>query len=268
MQKIRTIIVDDEPEAREGVKLLLEGDADIQLIGLCKNGLEAIDMINEHEIDLALLDIQMPVINGFEVVNSVARERLPNIIFVTAYDQYALKAFDIHAVDYILKPFTDQRFKEGLHRAKLLISQEKLQKQKDTLRSLSEELGGRNAQKEGQLISESQNDPSSAQRLVVKDSGRVRFIPLHDIIWLEAFDYYVKIHVRGHFYLVRESLKKLSERLPSSMFVRIHKSSTINISYIRSLTTVENGEYMIRTTTNEELKVSRSYRDEIKNLIR
>jgi len=266
MHKIRTIIVDDEPEAREGLKLLLEGDTDIELIGLCKNGIEAIDMINEHAVDLALLDIQMPVINGFEVVNSVSGDRLPHIIFVTAYDQYALKAFDVHAVDYILKPFTDQRFREGLQRAKMLISQEKLQK--DMLRSLSEELGNRDAQKDGQLVPESPDNPSSAQRLVVKDSGKIRFIPLPEIVWLEAFDYYVKIHIKGHFYLIRESLKKLSERLPSSMFIRIHKSSIVNISYIQSLTSVENGEYLIKATTGEELKVSRSYRDEVKGLIR
>ena len=140
MNPIKTIIVDDEMEAREGLKILLADDPEIDIVGLCKNGVEAIDMINEHEIDLVFLDIQMPVINGFEVVNSLAKERIPHIIFVTAYDQFALKAFEIHAIDYILKPFTNARFAEGLARAKQLIIQQKTQQEQEKLKSVANQL--------------------------------------------------------------------------------------------------------------------------------
>jgi two-component system LytT family response regulator len=129
MQKIKTLIVDDELDAREGIKTLVADDEDIDVIGLCKNGVEAIDMINSHEIDLMFLDIQMPAVSGFEVINSISKERIPHIIFVTAYDQYALKAFEVHAIDYILKPFTDQRFRNAIQRAKQMILQQKLQEE-------------------------------------------------------------------------------------------------------------------------------------------
>lgn len=264
MNKIKTIIVDDELEAREGIKLLLENDAEIDLLGTCKNGIEAIDMINDHEIDLVFLDIQMPVIDGFEVVKSIPKDRLPHIVFVTAYDQFALKAFDVHAVDYILKPFTNARFTEGLARAKQLITGQKTQQEQEKLKSIVDQLALRSNAQDQLIITSDPGDDQS--RLIVKEKGQVNFILLKNIMWLEAFDYYVKVHVRDQFHLIRESMKKLELRLPSSQFLRIHKSSIINREYIHRIETTPNSEYRIILTDKTVLKVSRSYRDAVKNI--
>lgn len=263
MPKIRTIIVDDEFDAREGVKTLLENDAEINILGLCKNGIEAIDMINEHKVDLMFLDIQMPVVNGFEVVNSISSNRLPHIIFVTAYDQYALKAFEIHAIDYILKPFTNQRFRDSLQRAKQMIYQEKLQTEQEKLKLLSEELSGKNVQTESLIASIEEK-----QRLIVKERGKIHFVPMANIIWLEAYDYYVKIHVKDHFYLIRERLKKLEEKLPETTFLRIHKSSIINTNHILNIQSIESGEFSILMDNQLQLKVSRNYKEKIRHLFK
>lgn len=262
MNKIKTIIVDDELEAREGIGLLLENDPEIEILKLCKNGIEAIDIINDHHVDLMFLDIQMPVINGFEVVNSIPKERIPQIVFVTAYDQYALKAFEVQAIDYILKPFSNQRFQDSLQRAKRLINQENIQKEQEKLKLLSEQLHNKNLQPEAVIASTDER-----QRLIVKEGGKVYFVSISNIIWLEAYDYYVKIHVKDHFYLVRESLKRLFEKLPKAKFLRIHKSSVINKDYIKSIRSIENGNYIIELSNQQELKVARSYREDIKQLM-
>lgn len=264
MQKVRTIIVDDEFEAREGLKTLLVNDTEIDLLGLCKNGIEAIDMINGYKVDLMFLDIQMPLINGFEVVNSISKERLPHIIFVTAYDQYALKAFEVHAIDYILKPFTSRRFQEGLMRAKQLIRQQQVQSEKDKLKRLSESFMQQDTSSDQNLI---QENNLAEQRLIVKEKGKVHFVGLHDIIWLQAYDYYVKIHVKKRYYLIRESLKKLEENLPSNLFIRVHKSSIINQQFVEQIKLVGSGEYMINLKNGAEVKSSRTYKDTIKDLL-
>ena len=174
MTTIKSIIVDDELEAREGIKQLLETDPDIEILGLCKNGVEAIDMINEHEVDLVFLDIQMPIVSGFEVVNSISEDRLPHIVFITAYDQFAVRAFEVHAVDYILKPFTNARFTEGLMRAKHLINQNKTFNQQEKLKQIAGQL----SQKEyAEKILVSQTDfAEPLSRLIVKDKGQIKFI--------------------------------------------------------------------------------------------
>ncbi len=264
MNKINVLIVDDELEAREGIKSLLEEDSEISIVDLCKNGVEAIDMINVHHIDLVLLDIQMPVINGFEVVNSVSKDRLPHIIFITAYDHYALKAFEVHAIDYILKPFTNQRFYEALKRAKDLILQNKIRNSKEKLKSLSESYLKQNTSLDQHLF---QDDDVTNQRLVIKEKGKVHLINLSDIIWLEAFDYYVKIHVKDKFYLLRNSLKKLSSELPDEIFMQVHKSSTVNVKAIQTIESAENGEYQLILTNQEVVKVSRSYRTKVRNML-
>jgi two-component system LytT family response regulator len=241
---------------------LVADDEDIDVIGLCKNGVEAIDMINSHEIDLMFLDIQMPVVSGFEVINSISKERIPHIIFVTAYDQYALKAFEVHAIDYILKPFTDQRFRNAIQRAKQMILQQKLQEEQKRLKSISEELADKNA--EDVSLFESNKD---RQRLIVKQSGKVQFVPINEIIWLEAYDYYVKIHVKDKFYLVRESLKKLSDKLHVPTFIRIHKSSIVNTNHILSISNVEHGEFQILLSNQVKTKIGRSYTENVKSII-
>ncbi|MCG8307252.1 MAG: response regulator [Cytophagales bacterium] len=263
---IKTIIVDDEVEAREGIRLLLEEDPDIEILGLCKNGIEAIDMINDHEVDLVFLDIQMPVVSGFEVVRSIPGARLPYIIFITAYDQYAIKAFEVHATDYILKPFTDDRFRKGLTRTKQLIIQQKtLQRQEKSI-FIADQFAQRDNPNDKRLISnESGKDES---RLIVKERGLVKFIPIAEVIWIEAFDYYVKIHLWNQFHLIRESMKKLESKLPANQFTRIHKSSIINKLFIKEIRTAASSDLLITLTNGKKLKVGRTYREMIKVLLK
>lgn len=264
MDKIKTLVVDDEAEAREGVELLLQKEHEIQVIKTCKNGIEAIDMINNFDIDLMYLDIQMPVVDGFEVINSVSQSRLPAIVFTTAYDQYTLKAFEVHALDYLLKPFTDARFYESLEQVKKVIGNKKAQQKHQELIKI---VSDRNINKNETSRIIPYTDTIEMNRLIVKDAGQIHFLNLGDVHWIEAYDYYVKIHVSKHFYLLRQSMKKMATLLPGDHFVRVHKSSIINLQYIKSLKTLSNGEFEIQLTSGTLLKVSRGYKDSIKHLI-
>lgn len=266
MKLINTIVVDDEPEAREGINILLEKDAEIKILSLCSNGIEAIDMIRNHKIDLMFLDIQMPMIDGFEVIHSVPKEKLPFIIFSTAYDQYALKAFEVNAVDYLLKPFTDDRFAEALDRAKQLIYQQNLSSTQQKLKNIASQLVQKGQNQNPYLISGIEG--SNENRLIVKENGKIYFLELGQVLWVEAYDYYVKIHVKERFYLMRESLKKMEVSLPESSFIRIHKSAIINQSFIKKMEPIGNGEHIITLTNDHQVKVSRSYRDAIKKLMK
>ena len=264
MRKINTIIVDDQYEAREGVELLLQADQDIDVVCLCKNGIEAIDAINEFSIDLMFLDIQMPIVDGFEVLRSVEQNRLPKVIFTTAYDQYALKAFEVHALDYLLKPFTDARFFEALEQAKNIIRNLNDQSdQKELIKIISDK--NLNQVEHPELIQNISN--KEMNRLIVKEAGQVYFINLGDIRWIEAYDYYVKIHVHDRFHLLRKSMKKLEELLPNDHFARVHKSSIINLQYIKSIKILGNGENEVLLESGDTIKVSRGYRSSIKHLI-
>ncbi|MDN5204156.1 LytTR family DNA-binding domain-containing protein [Fulvivirgaceae bacterium BMA10] len=269
MNKIRTIIVDDEKEAREGLNLLLEADHDIEIVTTCKNGLEAISAIDELKPDLIFLDIQMPGVNGFEVLNSISITPLPAVVFVTAYDQYSLKAFEIHAIDYLLKPFTDERFFSALEFAKQHIRNRKLENVNDQLKNLlahyKEEI---KFDKESAVLNESASgNKIFNDRLIIKADGKIVFVPLGEIIWIEAYDYYIKIHVADRFYLVRDSMKKMENTLPSNQFIRIHKSSVINLDYITELVPHFNNEYIVKLSNGKALKVSRSYKDKLKGII-
>ena len=265
MEKIRAVIVDDEEEAREGMKSLLSQDPDIWLIAVCSDGVQAIKAINETSPDLVFLDIQMPEVNGFDVLNSLQPECMPAVIFATAYDQYAVKAFDLHAIDYLLKPFTNKRFYESLALAKARIRNASLQ---HINQKLSVILAGYAQEKDTQeadvLIH--QNAASLADKLVIKSSGKIYFIPKKEIVWIEAYDSYVKIHIGGKYHLVRESMKNIEEKLPENVFARIHKSSIVNINFITELEPYFNGEFVVKLTNGTELKLSRSYRSSFMGL--
>lgn len=265
MKKITTLIIDDEKEAREGVRMLVERSEDNDILGLCKNGLEAIQQIDKLKPDLIFLDIQMPEINGFDVLNSISPEHLPLVVFVTAYDQYALKAFELHAVDYLLKPFSDERFFKALHYANQQIRQVTGKPLDSRLNSLlTSYLNERGSGEEDALIHEPKSKLAHlTNRLVIKSSGKILFLSLDEVIWIEAYDYYVKVHIKGKYYLLRESMKNMESRLPGEQFVRIHKSSIININYLKELEPSFNGEYAVHLTTGEKLKLSRSYREKL-----
>jgi two-component system LytT family response regulator len=255
--KLTTIIVDDEPEARQGVALLLAGDPEVEIAAVCANGLEAISAINELASDLLFLDVQMPQVDGFEVLRSLSADVHPAVIFTTAYEEYTLKAFEVHAIDYLLKPFTDERFYQALAYAKQLI---RAQQPADLQPLLS-------TQRPTDPDHDTLLPPSEIGKLLVKSDGRIHFVPYEAIIWVEAYDYYVKVHVRNRYFLLRDSLKHLEQRLPSEQFARIHKSSIVNRRYVEALLPQEHGsEYVVVLSNGITLRSSRSYREGVKRL--
>ena len=259
---LKVIIVDDEPEARHGVALLLSDDPEAEVVAVCANGLEAIRAIRDLSPDLLLLDVQMPQINGFEVLNSLPPEQHPAVIFTTAYDEYTLRAFEVHATDYLLKPFTDERFYRALAHAKELIRSRQHSSLPLLLKAQPPAKGEQNT-----VIEEDQRGLSD--KLVVKSDGRVHFVPHVDIIWIEAYDYYVKVHVDGRYFLLRDTLKRMEQCLPADRFVRIHKSSIVNVQHIASLVPQATGsEYQVMLTNGVALRSSRSYREGVKGLAR
>ena len=241
---------------------MLEDDPDIEVVAICANGLEAIHAIKDLSPDLLFLDIQMPQINGFEVLGSLSAEQLPAVIFTTAYDEYTLKAFEVHAIDYLLKPFTDERFYRALAHAK-----ERIRYQRSP--SLQSLLENRPAASDHQNTLVEEGQGGIVDKLVIKSDGRVHFVPYPDVIWVEAYDYYVKVHVRDRYFLLRDSLKHMGQRLPADQFIRIHKSSIVSIQHIASLLPQDSGsEYQVVLTNGVELKSSRSYREQVKALTR
>jgi two-component system, LytTR family, response regulator len=252
MRPIRTLIVDDEPAARDGMRHLLAADPEIVLAGECSNGREAVAAIRDASPDLAFLDVQMPELDGFGVLREVGVERAPAVVFVTAFDQYALRAFDVHAIDYLLKPFTDDRFRQSLNRAKQLVRQGRLG---DLTRKLAA------------LLDNDESAPAPApsylDRLVVKSGGKVTLLPVGEIEWIDAEGDYVRIHVGKTWHLLRETMKNLEDQLDAARFVRIHRSTIVNLEKVKELQPFFRGEYVVVLHNGTTLKLSRGYRDNL-----
>lgn len=255
MIKLKLIIVDDEPAAREGLQTLLSTDAEIEIKAICKNGLEAIEAIDEHQPDIVLLDIQMPEVSGFDVLRSITTP-WPQIIFITAHDQYAIQAFSYHALDYLLKPFSDERFYQSLARAKEMARQRKTTdlsiKMLELLRVSNEG--------EATLLG-SAKTTTALQKLVVKDSGKVILIPWEEIAYIKADDYVVRIHYLGKVTVVRESLKRLETILPPDRFIRTHKSYIVNLTKILEIENDLGGGFCLKLIDKSEIPVSKHYKD-------
>jgi len=246
--KIRTLIVDDEPLGRERISSLLCGDHEVDVIGECADGRQAIAAIEECKPDLVFLDVQMPEVDGFGVVDAICSERMPVIIFVTAYDRYAVKAFEVHALDYLLKSFDRERFAAALRRAKEEIGR---------LRggALNERLAG--------LIEDLQAKKDRLTRLVIKSAGRIVFLRIEEIDWIEAADNYVRVHAGREAHLIRETLQSLEKRLDPAIFLRIHRSSLVNLNRIRELQPIFHGDYAVKLIDGTELTLSRNYREKL-----
>lgn len=260
MSKITAIIVDDEKQARHGLQVLLERDSDVELIATCKDGMQAIQQIQDKQPDLLFLDIQMPGINGFEVLNSVPHQLIPPVIFTTAYDQYALQAFEVHALDYLLKPFTDARFYRALQFAKEQIRSRTSQAVHERLLDLLKHYEARAGNEPPHLVHESSTRAAARERLVVRTSGKICFIPLATILYIEACDYFVKIKTDKSEHMVRESLKALAGRLPRERFARIHRSHIVNLEAITEIQPYQNGDFHVMLRNGKELRGSRKYR--------
>ncbi len=250
---ITTIIVDDEPLAREKLRGFLESESDIEVIAECRDGAEALVTIEQEKPDLVFLDVQMPELDGFEMLENLDRTLLPTVIFVTAYDQYALKAFEVHAVDYLLKPFDRERFRDALNRARSELERRQVSGMRRHLEALLEDIESRRSR--------------YPERLVVKTSGRVVFLKVAEIDWVDAAGNYVKLHTGNENLLLRETMGRIEQRLDPRQFLRIHRSTIVNIERIRELQQQFHGDYVVILKTGQRLTLSRSYRDKIQELL-
>jgi two-component system LytT family response regulator len=250
--RIRVLIVDDEPLARGMVREMLANDPEAEIVGECSNGREAISAIKSLGPDLIFLDVQMPEFGGFEVLESLKEEPLPRVIFVTAYDQYAVRAFDVHALDYLLKPFDRERFMTAWDRAKIHISKEQFDRRDQHIVALLEEL------KAGTRYIE---------RLVVKTAGRVFFLDTSDIDCIEAEGNYVRVHNGPKSYLLRETISGLESQLDPRKFLRIHRSAIVRIDRIKELQPWFHGEYHVILKDGKQLTLSRNYRANLQEAV-
>jgi two-component system LytT family response regulator len=246
---LRVVLVDDEPLARERLRSLLESEPDVELVAECADGVEAVAAVRSGRPDLVFLDVQMPGMDGFEVLDALDPATLPAVVIVTAYDRYALKAFDVHAVDYLLKPFDRQRFAAALERARLDLR--------------SDDAGRRILA----LVADLRRERRPQQRIVVKAAGRVFFLRPAEVDWMEAAGNYVRLHVGKKSHLVRETMKGLEERLDPDTFVRIHRSRIVNLDRVRELQPWFHGEHLIVLASGEQLTTSRRHSVRLQELL-
>jgi two-component system, LytTR family, response regulator len=255
---VRTLIVDDERMARKRLRTLLAADADVDIVGECTNGRDAVTAIHDQTPDLVFLDVQMPELDGFAVVHAVGVQRMPVTVFVTAFDQYALKAFEAHALDYLTKPFDRERFDTSLGRAKQQVQLRLSAKPSAVAGPLREpELNARLVA----LLSELERRQQYAERVMVKTAGRVVFLRVEEVDWIEAAGSYVRLHVGRDGHLLHEGIAALMTRLDPSRFARIHRSTIVNLDRVRELQPWFHGDAVAILRDGTRLQVSRTYRD-------
>lgn len=250
---IRTLIVDDEPLARSKIRHFLDSEGDFEIVGECGTGTEAISAITDEGPDLVFLDIQMPGLDGFSVIESIGAGRMPTTIFVTAYDQYAVRAFDFHAVDYLLKPFDRNRFLEALRQVRQQVELADTSRLNRQLMTLLDDL---------------QHTGGYDERLAVKTTRGVVFVKAEDIDWVDAAGNYVRLNTHDdESHLLRETMSALEKRLDPKHFVRVHRSTIVNVERIKEIRAQTHGEHLIIMANGQRLTLSRSYRDKVHNLI-
>ena len=251
---LRVVIVDDEALARRGIRARLRAFPNMTVVQECSDGKSAIRAIRQHEPDLIFLDVQMPGMGGFEILASIAGQSLPSVIFVTAFDQHAVRAFEVHALDYLLKPIDDDRFVEAVKRAQTIIRQEKMGDVAQRLNALLAERSGSNRPAEVTRYTE---------RLAVREGSRIRFVLANEIEWVEAAGDYVIVHTAKQTHLLRETLTALEKRLDPNRFLRIHRSTIVKTSRIVELDALPNREYLVRMADGKQLRSSRTYQDRL-----
>lgn len=252
MKKIRTLIVDDMLLARKRVRRYLNADPDVEIVGECADGHEAISAIESLSPDLLFLDVQMPELDGFDVLKSVGAEKMPAVIFVTAYDQFALRAFEVHALDYLLKPFDRERVRKALERAKAQLKHQESHGLDERLQALLKDL---------------KTESRYLKRLAVKTTGRTIFLLTNEIDWIESAGNYLKLHAGRDSHLIRERMSQLEMRLDPEKFVRIHRSTLVNIDRIKEMQPLFNGDQLITLRDGKQLTMSRTYRDKLLALL-
>ena len=268
---LSTIIVDDEPLARKGLAIRLAEHNDINIVTQCSNGREAIEAVRAYQPELMFLDIQMPGLNGFEVVQTLIDEQLtlPMIIFVTAFDQYALQAFDVYAQDYLLKPVDESRLAQSINKIRENIQNKKNAEHKSTLLRLVSSVTGNDS--DAILQELNSNAPVTLTKysdiLAIKDGSEVSRVPTKDILWIDAAGDYMCVHTNENTHILRKTMKQLEAILDPKLFVRSHRSTMVNKHYIEKFCSQLNGEYFLIMSNGKELKVSRSYKDKVKTAV-
>ncbi len=249
---ITALIVDDEQPGRHKIREMLKHESTIEIIGECTNGADAVEAIQSKKPDLVFLDVQMPEMDGFGVIKKLGVSNLPEIIFVTAYDHYALQAFEVHALDYLLKPFDKERFQNALQRAKDRV----LQRDQSAM-----------GQKLLSMLQEIKLNQKHSDRLVVKSEGKVFFLKTDEIDWIEAAGNYVRLHAGGESHLLRETMSGIQKKLNPNQFIRIHRSTFVNIEQIKELQPWFHGEYVVILKEGTQLTMSRGYRNNLTELL-
>ena len=249
-QTIRTVIIDDERLARQRIRRMLSNSPDFEVIAEFENSQHGLDYLEDTGADLLFLDVQMPGLDGFALLEALNPARMPIVIFVTAYDEYALRAFEYHAFDYLLKPFDQTRFEKALDRARKQLTSQ-----------------GSNNEKLLNLLNEIRQRNQEPARFAIKTPGRVFFVRQEDIDWIEAADNYVNLHVGADTHLIRETMNSLEGRLDSRKFLRIHRSTIVNAERIKELRPWFHGEYVDLLKDGTELTLSRTYREKILSLL-
>lgn len=249
---LRVLIIDDEPLGRARIRDLLREYDDVEVLGECTNGRDALTAIRNVRPDLIFLDVQMPEMDGLEVLKSLEPSEIPATVFVTAYDEYAIQAFEFHALDYLLKSFDRERFADTLSRARTQIQSKQAREVDSRLRGLLEDLNSRS---------------KHPDRLLLKASGRIFFLRTAEIDWIEAADNYVQIHAGRQEHLVRETLQSIESKLDPGQFVRIHRSTIVNLDRVKELMPLFHGDYCVRLIDGTELTMSRYFRQRLGHLL-
>jgi two-component system LytT family response regulator len=269
---IRTILVDDEPLARRGLELRLEHAPDITIVRQCANGREAIASIAEDAPDLMFLDIQMPGVSGLDVVAQVPQESMPMVVFVTAFDRYAIKAFEAHALDYLLKPVDESRLEAALDRVRAQWQQQQAAAQREQLLALLADLQGK-----GEISADALTAPPSgsappaprryATMLPIRSGRETLRLDVSTIDWIDAAGDYMCLHASGSTHVLRATMKELEEMLDPGVFQRVHRSTIVNLARVKSLRPHANGECFLKLASGQEIKLSRSFRDKVEMLL-
>ena len=259
MEKIRALIVDDEPIARRGIRQLLQTQPDIEIAGECANGLEAVNAIGKQRPNLVFLDVQMPLMDGFGVVEAVGAESLPAVVFVTAYDEHAIRAFEVSALDYLLKPIDPDRFQKTLARVRAQMESPGAKRLDHKLSALLRSVDE---------LKRARTPATSLERVVIKEQGRIFFLGVDEIDWLCAQGNYVELHAGRETHLLRETVDGMEGKLDSGKFIRLRRSTIVRTERIKEMQPLFNGEYVVILKDGTRLQSSRRYRKNLDALLK
>lgn len=262
--KVRAIVVDDESLARKGLTLRLEQFPQVEVVQVCKNGKEALAAIAEQAPDLVFLDIQMPGMTGLQVIENLQQDNMPMVIFVTAYDAFAIDAFSANAVDYLLKPIEEERLASAVHKATVQVERKQVAMEKQRLLEIVINLTGKSKHAINEWLQSPEERSEYSDRLAIKDGSSTTFVPVKDIDWVDAAGDYMCVHVQGQTHIMRTTMKELEEQLDPNIFQRVHRSTIVNLQRVDKVSSHINGEFHLTLSCGSSLKMSRSYKDKVK----